>query len=172
VLITMAGLPGTGKSTLAVRLAERLGGVVLSKDVVRAALFPAPVLDYSPAQDEIAMSAVYSAAEYLLARKSARPVLLDGRTFSKRGQLDAPVALAAELGTPFRVIECVCADEIACARIARDHSAGAHFAGNRTPEMYERAKAAAVPLEVPRLTLDTGALALEECVSRAIAYLQ
>jgi predicted kinase len=171
VLIAMAGLPGTGKSTLASRLAEKLGGVVLSKDVVRAALFPAPVLDYSPAQDHIAMTAVYAAAEYLLARKSARPVFLDGRTFSKPGQLDAPLALAAELGVPLRVIECVCADEVARARIAADHSAGTHLAGNRTPEMYERAKAAAVPLEVPRLTLDTGALSLEECVSRAIAYL-
>lgn len=171
VLIAMAGLPGTGKSTLAARLAARLDGVVLSKDVVRAALFPAPVLDYSSEQDHIAMTAVYQAAEYILALRDSRPVFLDGRTFSKHGQLDAPLALAAELGVPLRVIECVCADEVARARIAADHSAGAHLAGNRTPELYARAKAVAVPLEVPRLTLDTGALPLEECVSRAIAYL-
>jgi predicted kinase len=171
VLIAMAGLPGTGKSTLAARLAERLGGVVLSKDVARAALFPPPVLDYSSAQDEIAISAVYSAAEYLLARDSARPVFIDGRTFSKPGQLDAPAALAADLGVPFRVIECVCADEVARARLAADHAAGTHPAGNRAPDLYDRAKAAAVPLAVPRLTLDTGALPPEECVRRAAEYL-
>lgn len=171
MLIAMAGLPGTGKSTLASRLATELGGVVLSKDVVRAALFPAPVLDYSAAQDEIAMSAVYSAAAHVLKSDPARPVFLDGRTFSKPGQLDAPLALAAKLGTPLRVIECVCADEIARGRIATDHAAGAHLAGNRTPDLYTRAKALAVPLEVPHLTFDTGALALEECVSRAVVYL-
>jgi predicted kinase len=119
LLIVMAGLPGTGKSTLAARLAEVLGGVVLSKDAVRAALFPAPVLDYSAAQDHVAMSAVYSAAEYILKADSARPVFIDGRTFSKPGQLDAPLALAAELGEPLRVIECVCADEIACGNTSR-----------------------------------------------------
>src|SRR5947209_6928478 len=114
----MAGLPGTGKSTLAARLADALGGVVLSKDVVRAALFPAPVLDYSSAQDEVAMSAVYGAASSILKSRPARPVFIDGRTFSKPGQLDTPLALAAKLGVSFRVIECVCADEVACARIA------------------------------------------------------
>ena len=167
----MAGLPGTGKSTLAARLAGLLGGVVLSKDVARSALFPAPVLDYSAAQDEVAMSAVYSAASYVLKAAPARPVFIDGRTFSKPGQLDAPCALAVELSVPLRVIECVCSDEVASARIAADHSAGAHLAGNRTPEMYTRAKALAVPLEVPRLTLDTGAVPIGECVERAIAYL-
>jgi adenylylsulfate kinase len=171
VLIAMAGLPGTGKSTLALRLADALGGVVLSKDVVRAALFPAPVLDYSAAQDEIAMSAVYSAAESVLKAHPAHPVILDGRTFSKPGQLDPPIALAAKLGVPFRAIECTCVDDVARSRLAADHAAGKHPAGNRTPELYARTKADAVPLCVPRLTLDTGALVLEECVKRALEYL-
>ncbi len=167
MLIVMAGLPGTGKSTLAARLAGRLGGVVLSKDVVRSALFPAPVLDYSIAQDEIAMAAVYAAAAHILKHDPNRPVFLDGRTFSKPGQLDAVRAL----GVPFRVIECACADGVARARIAADHAGGTHLAGNRTPDLYARAKAQAVPLDVPRLTLDTGARTLEECVERAIVYL-
>jgi predicted kinase len=167
----MAGLPGTGKSTLAARLAEATGGVVLSKDVVRAALFPAPILDYTAAQDEIAMLAVFAATKYILKAHPTRPVFIDGRTFSKLGQLDAPLALAAELGLPLRVIECVCADDVAQTRIEADHLAGTHLAGNRTSELYVRAKIAAVPLTVPRLTLDTGVLSLEECMKRAIDYL-
>lgn len=167
----MAGLPGTGKSTLAARLARALGGVVLSKDTVRAALFPGAALDCSAAQDEIAMGALYAAAEHLLARNPARPVLIDGRTFSKPGQLEAPLALAARLELPVRVIECACAPEVAEARIAAAHAAGTHEAPNRTPELHARARAAAVPLAVPRLTLDTGALALEECETRARAYI-
>lgn len=171
MLVAMAGLPGSGKSTLAARLAERLGGVVLSKDVVRAGLFPAPALDYSSAQDEIAMTAVYHAAAYTLRHRPEVPVLLDGRTFSKSEQLEAPLALAATAGQSLRVIECVCAPDIARARIALDHRAGTHPAGNRTPDMYDRVRAAAAPLTLPRLTLDTGVLALDECVARALAYL-
>lgn len=62
MLIALAGLPGTGKSTLAARLATELNGVVLSKDQVRAALFPSPVLDYSATEDEICMDAIFTAA--------------------------------------------------------------------------------------------------------------
>lgn len=170
MLIAMAGLPGTGKSTLCARLADALGGVVLSKDVVRAAMFPHPVCDYSAAQDNLAMEAVYLAATQIL-KVPARPVFLDGRTFSKPDQLDIPLAIASARGVPFRVIECVCADDVARSRIAADHATGQHPAGNRTPDLYDRVKAAAVPLTVERLTLDTGVLSPEECVSRSLAYL-
>jgi predicted kinase len=44
MLIAMAGLPASGKSTIAARLAKELGGVILSKDQVQAVLFPLPVL--------------------------------------------------------------------------------------------------------------------------------
>ena len=171
MLVAMAGLPGSGKTTLAARLAEHLGGVVLSKDVVRAALFPGPTLDYTSAQDDVAMAAVYRAAGYTLRSHPAVPVFLDGRTFSKSGQLDDPLALTASLDQPLHVIECVCAPDIARARIGVDHAAGTHPAGNRTPDLYDRVKAASAPLAVARLTLDTGALPLDECVSRALAYL-
>ena len=171
MLIAMVGLPGSGKSTLAARVADALGGVVLSKDVVRAALFPGAALDYSSAQDEIAMAAVYAAAGQILKSRASAAVVLDGRTFRKPGQLDAPLALAASAGHALRVIECVCADEVARARLAADHAAGTHLAGNRTPALYDRVKASAVPLTVPRLTLDTGTLSLDECVTRAVKYL-
>lgn len=172
MLVAMAGLPGSGKSTLASRLADRLGGVVLSKDVVRAALFPGPALDYSSAQDDLAMDAAYRAATYILRATPRRAVFLDGRTFSKPGQLDAPTALAAELGVSLQIIECVCSPGVARTRLAADHAGGAHPAGNRTPDLYDRVRAAATPLTVERLTLDTGALPLDECVARALAYLE
>src|SRR5947209_2269421 len=46
MLIAMAGLPGTGKSTLARQMARALSGVVLDKDVIRAALFPPALVEY------------------------------------------------------------------------------------------------------------------------------
>ena len=165
MLVAMAGLPGTGKSALAARLAATLGGVVISKDVVRAALFPGAALDYSADQDDLAMRAVFAAAVHLRRTRPELPVFLDGRTFSKAAQ----VAALAELGELVRVIECVCPPEVARARIAADR---AHPAANRTPELHDRSRASAEPLTVPRLTLDTAAQTLDECEQRARAYLK
>jgi len=171
MLVAMAGLPGTGKSALAARLAAALGGVVVSKDEVRAALFPGAALDYSAEQDDLTMRAVFAAAAYLRRTQPARPVFLDGRTFSKAHQVAALLALGDDLGELVRVIECVCPPDVARARLATDHSAGTHPAGNRTPDLHDRSRAAAEPLTVPRLTLDTSAMALDECERRALAYL-
>lgn len=171
MLIVMAGLPGTGKSTLAAHLAGALGGVVLSKDVVRAALFPPPVLDYSAAQDDVAMEAIYAAAATILDRRRQQPVILDGRTFSRAYQVERLLAVAAGMGLEPKVIECVCGDDEARARLVRDRAAGTHPAGNRTPDLYLSQKAAADPLTVPRLVVDTGTRPPDECLALCLVYL-
>src|SRR5262245_17604620 len=171
VLIAMAGLPGTGKSTLAARLAEQLGAVVLDKDRVRAALFPAVVLTYSEEQDDMTMAAVYQAAGSILLADPRRTVILDGRTFLRPGQLRPVLDLAASLGQGLRVIECHCDDAVARRRLEADLAGGRHPAGNRTLELYLAVKAAAEPLPVPHLTLDTGRTPPEECVRKCLEYL-
>jgi predicted kinase len=171
MLVALAGLPATGKSTLAAGLARRLGAVVLGKDRVRAALFPPPALDYSREQDDVCMTAIFAAADQVLRTSPAQAVILDGRTFLRAYQVRDLFALAAAVGQPPRIIECVCDDEIARARLKDDRAQGAHPAGNRTFDLYRRLKAAAEPLEVPRLVLDTGKLSPEECLARCLAYL-
>jgi predicted kinase len=172
VLIAMAGLPGTGKSTLAARLAAALGGVVLSKDVVRAALFPPPALDYSREQDDITLAAICAAARRILTSPRGCPVVIDGRTFSRAYQIHDLFAAAEAIGVTPRVIECVCADDVVRERLEHDRAVGSHPAGNRTFEMYPDVKARAVPITVPRLVLDTGALSPGDCVTQALAYLR
>jgi adenylylsulfate kinase len=172
MLIAMAGLPGTGKSTLAACLERDLEAVVLDKDRVRAALFPPRVLDYSAAQDDIAMAAVYRAAAAILGANPRQAVILDGRTFLRAAQVSDLLVLAASLGEPSRVIECVCDDAVARERLERDLAQGGHPAGNRTFALYQRLKATAEPITVPRLVLDTGRLPLEECTRRCLAYLK
>lgn len=164
MLIAMAGLPGTGKSTLAARLAERLGGVVLSKDVIRAQLFP--VVDYSREQDDAALAEIYTRA-----RQSTGPAIIDGRTFSKAYQVRDLFAAAEAIGKTPRIIECIASDDVIRARLERDLASGIHPAKNRTFELYLEVKARAEPLTVPRLTLDTGAIPLDECVRRAMEYI-
>ena len=172
MLIAMAGLPGTGKSTLAGRLAAALSGVVLSKDVVRAALFPPPVLDYSPAQDDVAMAAVFAAAKFLLTTDPTRVVILDGRTFRRTVQVADLFALGRELGQPVFMVECVCADEVAGERLVRDSAEGGHPAKNRNTALHATMKATAEPLLVPRLMVDTDRLTPDECLARALDYLR
>jgi predicted kinase len=172
MLIAMAGLPGTGKSTIAARLAEELGAVVLNKDGVRAALFPTPVLDFSTAQDDLCMAAIYQAAAYILNRPPQRGVIIDGRTFLRASHLHAFLTVAATLGEVPQVIECVCADEVARERLERDQAQGTHPALNRTYALYLTVKARAEPIPILHLVLDTGTLTLEECVARALAYLR
>ena len=168
MFIAMAGLPGTGKSTIAACLAARLGAVVLCKDVVRQALFPPPALDYSREQDDLALRAMYRAAECILGSRQL-DVILDGRTFSKSYQVRDLFTAAERMGlTPF-VIECICSDEVARERIESDVQTGTHPAGNRTFAMYLEMKARAEPLTVPRLVLNTGIEALEECVGRVLS---
>jgi adenylylsulfate kinase len=171
MLVAMAGLPGTGKSALAARLAAELGGVVLSKDTVRSVLFPPPALNYSREQDDVTMAAVFAAAGFIL-RTTPLPVFLDGRTFLRTYQVRDLLALGTSLDEPPRVIECTCADEVARERLERDLATGAHPAKNRTFELYLAGKATAEPLTIPRLTLDTGTTPFEECVARAITYLR
>jgi adenylylsulfate kinase len=172
MLIAMAGLPGTGKSTLARRLAQELGAAVLDKDRVRAALFPPPALDYSAAQDELAMAAIYSAAAHILRASPRQVVILDGRTFLRPLQGEPLLALAGLLHEAPRLIECRCADEVARARLESDLARGEHPAGNRTFALYLALRAAAEPIPAPHLVLDTGMLPLDECVRRSLEYLR
>src|SRR5947209_15669148 len=104
----MAGLPGSGKSTVAACLEREMGAVVLDKDRVRAALFPPRVLDCSAVQDDISMAAIYQAAGAIRKANPGQAVILDGRTFLRPGQVQSLLDMAASLGERPWIIECMC----------------------------------------------------------------
>lgn len=170
MLILMAGLPGTGKSTLSRALAERCGGVVLDKDVVRASLFAPADIEYSREQDDFCQQLMLQTAKDLLSRNPGLRVFLDGRPFSRQYQREQVGAAAVRLHTPVAIIECTCEDRTALERLRRDRETGAHVAANRSEELYAEVKAAFEPLREPRLTVNTDK-PLAECVSRAERYL-
>ena len=170
MIVIMAGLPGTGKSTLARALAQRLPGAVLDKDAIRKALFQPAYVEYSLAQDDFCQEIMLETAAYLLAKDAELHALLDGRTFSRQYQRERVIEFCAQVGTTWAALECVCAEQTALRRLAEAAAQNTHPAANRTPELYRQIREAWEPIDRPRLVIDTDAK-LDSCVDRALRYL-
>jgi predicted kinase len=151
--VLFAGLPGTGKSTLARAIAERLGAAVLDKDRVRGALFPGALTDYTAQQDELCMRAMLEAAAYLTERERVEYIFFDGRTFSQRSQIEDVLLAAARAGARWRIVHVKCADAVAEERLAR--SDPSHPAKNRDAALYRRIKQQFEPITQAKLEVDT-----------------
>ncbi|HZD47682.1 MAG TPA: ATP-binding protein [Silvibacterium sp.] len=151
--VMLAGLPGTGKSTLARALANRLNGAVLDKDKVRDALFPGAMTDYTREQDDLCVHAMLAAAAYLTERQRVDFVFIDGRTFSKRDQIDEVVQAAERAGARWRILHVTCSDAVAEARLSR--SDAENPAKNRNVALYRQVKENFEPIEYPKIDVDT-----------------
>lgn len=171
-LLAMAGLPGTGKSTLARALAARLHAHVLDKDVVRAALFGPQHVDFTREQDDLVVRAMYDAAAYLKRAGRVPFVILDGRTYVRRDARDALAAFAGAADLPWCFVECRCSPPIALGRIASDLQNDAHLALNRSAELYRALSAERDPIEVEHVVVDTGVGTTDEHVAHCLAQLR
>ena len=167
--VIMAGLPGTGKTALAKALAQRLDGVVLSKDEVRAALFPRRAITYSGGQNDFCMSVVLMAAQRIAADRIMPFVFLDGRTFSRTHHVKQVARAAALIGAGLSILHLHCPESLALERIKQDMER--HPAKNRDPLLYFLVKSYFEPITLPKLEVDTSRR-LEECVELCAAYLR
>ena len=164
MLILMAGLPGTGKSTLSQALAAKLGGTVIDKDQVRAALFSPADIEYSTEQDDFCMAVMLKVAGFLFRKDAARLIFLDGRTFSQTYQLKRATGFAEAIGQPWRILECTCTENAARKRLNNDP---AHVAANRNFDLYLTVKARFEEITFQKTVIDTDQ-PLETCVQLAI----
>lgn len=124
-LIITCGLPATGKSSLARRLAERAGVTVLSSDVVRKGLAglgpgerrfePFRRGIYAPAFTDRTYRALLDAARPLLA--AGQTVVLDA-SFAQQKHRRWAMRLAAETGAQFLCVECRATDTVIAERLA------------------------------------------------------
>ena len=166
--VILAGLPGTGKSTLARALVQSLGGVVLDKDRVREVLFPGALTDYTREQDDLCMRTTYEAAAYLTKENRVRFIFVDGRTFSRREQIDAAVGAAERAGAVWRILHVVCADAVAEARLSANDAE--HPARNRDVQLYREVKARFETIERPHFVIDSTD-GVDAALSRAMRVL-
>jgi predicted kinase len=163
MLILMAGLPGTGKSTLSRALAAERGGTVIDKDQIRAALFPASDIEYSTEQDDFCMAIMLKVAGYILRKDPTRSIFLDGRTFSRKYQLKRATGYADAIGQPWRILECICSDNTARERLQSD---SIHLAANRDFNLYLAVKGRFEEIVLPKTVIDTDQ-PLDQCVKTA-----
>jgi predicted kinase len=167
----MAGLPGTGKTTLARELAAHTSGRVLNKDEIRHTLFSADEIDYTSRQDDFCLQVMLETVAHLSQRDPNRILFLDGRTFSRHYLIDNVLNAAATLRQSWRILECVCPEEIVRQRLEEQSASGAHPARNRTFQLYLELKSQFEAITLPKAVIDTGK-PLPVCVDQALAALR
>ena len=108
----MCGVPGSGKSTIARRLARMIPGSVMhvETDKIRS-MFPYPT--YLKQESELVYAVMFSAAGAALARKYT--VILDA-TFPRRAYRNQAVRIARAIGSPCHVIYVKCSKRDALKR--------------------------------------------------------
>ena len=158
-LVAMSGLSGTGKSTVAHRLARALGAELYASDVVRKELAgvtgPAPAAWgeglYTREWTRATYGRLCELAEERISK--GQTVILDA-TFLTSPQRDAVATQAQRLGVPCVFIETVCDEETVTSRMrSRAAADGAPSDATIATYLQQRAAVAAHPPHVPPGTL-------------------
>lgn len=150
MLVVFRGLPGTGKTRLARRLLERRDDLlVLSRDSLRSGIIAHPT--FSEEEKALVDGLIVAMAGHLLA--AGRSVVIDGMALSSAKLLQEFADTADAHHTGMRIIECICTEKTAMARLAADR--GLHPAGDRSAELYSRVRDRFEPTELPFLSIDT-----------------
>jgi predicted kinase len=170
MIVLMAGLPGSGKTTLACELAKKTRGRVLGKDEFRHAIFLPEEIEYSSRQDDFCQELMLKTAAYILSGDVKRVIFLDGRPFSRRYQIENALNAADCLHQSWRILECICSDETAKRRLVADAENNAHPARNRDYELYREVKSRFEAIVHPKTVIDTDQ-PLESCLAKALAAL-
>ena len=160
--VIMRGVSGSGKSTIAARLAEELGMAHLATNSIRRELLaPSGAAAsygegrYLANNRRLVYNELGRRARELL--RSGRSVVCDG-AFLTAEALAAPLFAAQSEDVPPLVVECFCADDTAKERIAA-RARTQQSASEIRPEhiAFQHAEFEPLPLEVEALRLDRNA---------------
>jgi uncharacterized protein len=165
VLVVMTGLSGTGKSTVARRLARAFGARLFTADIVRKELAgitgaaPAAWEEgiYRPEWTKATYDRLFALAESSLS--NGGPVVLDA-AFLNADQRAGAADVANRAGTQLMLVETICDEATVAARLAARVARG-DSPSDATLEIYRRQRAALfdsppyVPHDAVLVKLDT-----------------
>jgi len=127
-------------------------------------------LSSTRAQDDRCCAVMHERAAALLAAGEPA-VVLDGRTYSRRDQVDVLEAFARSIGAELRIVECIAPEAVVAERLARDARAGLHPAANRSIELHRALAAAGEPIEREHVVVDTSVGTTAEQLARCLAWI-
>ena len=146
VLILLSGLPGSGKTTFAKVLAERVALCHVERDAVRRGLAPEPTYSFSESGRVFAIVE----AEARKALTSGRHALVDATSLTTRDRKRF-VKLAAVLGAPLVAVRLTAPDAVIRERLAKARD-GHSQAG---VQVYEKMRGRAQPFASAVVVIDT-----------------
>jgi predicted kinase len=162
MLILVVGLPGTGKTTFAEKLAKEINGIHINSDKIRIEI------GKQGEYDSTSKAAVYKAlqekAEEIL--KQQKHIVVDA-TLYKNILREPFTELAVQYKTPIMWIE-LKADE----KVVRDRVEVKRKYSEANFEVYQKIKAAYEPLGIDHLVLWSDRLEITEMIKKAKDYLR
>jgi len=164
MLVGLAGLPASGKTTIAKKL-EKKGFKNLSRDHFILAMFD-PVNFSSRKQKDAAYKAMLVASENYL--EKGKNVVLDCPSFSQEWAVKMAQATAKKVKTKFKLIYFECSDEVAVKRIK---SAKNHIAWDRTTKLYFDVKKRFQPIKIRHKKINTDK-PVKETMREILKYLK
>lgn len=163
-IVVVMGLPGAGKTTVAIALEHHFGIRRVCRDTIRAAMFPR--CDYSFLEKRAAFRGVLLALEINCALGASS--VIDGMTFSRRDDYDRVAALGLARGVDVIALLLDCTPSLARTRIANEVARSAHVARDRQAAIVDAVAARFESPPAESIRLDANVSAIEVC-RRAVA---
>ena len=126
-MVALMGLPGSGKTALAEALAPRIPARIVSRDAVRAAMFPGT--GFAAAETAAAFEAVLQAVAVNC--ELGWSTIVDGMPFSRGGELEAVTEASEQHGCRAIPVFCSVPVEEAQRRIRRQREAAEPMPADR-----------------------------------------
>ena len=151
VLVVLVGLPGTGKTSFARRLAERFPLHLLESDALRRVLFPKPT--YTQEESARLFRAIHQIIAVLLERGT--PVLLDATNLVE-AQREALYRIAEDAGARLALVQLQAPGAMVQKRLARRGVApGSREHSDADWAVYQRMRETREPVQREHYTVDT-----------------
>jgi predicted kinase len=161
MVVVVFGLPGSGKSTVARRLAARLRAEWISSDAIRVERGLRG--DYRKESIAAVYREMMTRAERVLGAGGS--VVLDG-SFSNQSFRGQARALAESAGVPLALIRLVADEETTLARVSRKRKLT-----EAGPAAYRLLRRNFAPVEEQHLTLDSSTTGVGRLLAEALRYL-